>query len=408
MKFLSRRTEKKDFKDAKILLNNCEYEKSLKIFCSLLKKEYYPFLVLWNLSLICEKINKLDSLLRIVDELIVNNKFDYCELLIHKANILFLKKDYESSLICLDEVLSYQNDNKWAYFYKYRSLYALDAMNDFSVLFDEIIDDSKDSFLIYNVAYFFYEIGMYDESISCLDKCLELEPDENVWRTKGDVLHDLSKLEDSLIAYEKSLRIEPSVIAWNNKGVVYNSLKKYEEAIFCFDNCLELNENYWEAIINKTKSYFELGDLDSAKYNCKLALKISQDNCRIWSTYATVLQESGKFEESLVAYDNALCLCPDDFESIVYKMRLLYVSDYDFKELLRYANKVLEIENDNSFGWVCKFKALEKLNHFDELIFAYDEASEIFPNDEELINDKKARISRMNADSVLKGNNRER
>lgn len=40
MKFLSGRTEKKDFREAKILLNNCEYEKSLKIFCSLLKKEW--------------------------------------------------------------------------------------------------------------------------------------------------------------------------------------------------------------------------------------------------------------------------------------------------------------------------------------------------------------------------------
>ncbi|PWB88015.1 tetratricopeptide repeat protein [Methanobrevibacter thaueri] len=398
MKFLSRRTEKKDFKNAKILLNNCEYEKSLKIFCSLLKKEYHPFLVLWNLSIICEKINKLDWLLKIVDNLIINSKFNYCDLLIHKANILFLKKDYEGSLICSDEVLNYQNDNKWAYLYKCRSLHALDAMNDFSALINEI-NNSKDSFLIYNGAYFFYEIGMYDESISCLDKCLLLEPNENVWRTKGDVLHDLAKFEDSLNAYEKSLSIEPSVIAWNNKGVVYNSLRKYEKAIICFDKCFDLNESYWEAIINKTKSYFELGDLDSAEYNCKLALKISQDNCRIWSTYATVLQESGKFEESLVAYDNALSLCPDDFESILYKMRLLYVTDYDFEELLIYANKVLEIENDNSFGWVCKFKALEKLNRFDELMLAYDKAFEIFPNDEELIKDKKVRISRMNADS---------
>lgn len=111
------------------------------------------------------------------------------------------------------------------------------------------------------------------------------------------------------------------------------------------------------------------------------------------------MQESGKFEESLAAYGNALNLCPDDFESILYKMRLLYVTDHDFEELLIYANKVLEMENDNSFGWVCKFKALEKLNRFDELMLAYDKAFEIFPNDEELIKDKKVRISRMNADS---------
>ena len=209
----------------------------------------------------------------------------------------------------------------------------------------------------------------------------------------------MGKFEDSLNAYEKSLSIEPSVIAWNNKGLVYNSLKKYEKAIFCFDKCLDLNESFWQALINKTKSYFELGNLDSAENNCKLALKICPDNCRIWSTYATVLQESGKFEKSLAAYDNALNLCPDDFESILYKMRLLYVADYDFEELLIYANKVLEIENDNSFGWVCKFKALEKLNRFDELMLAYEEAFEIFPNDEELIKDKKVRISRMDSDS---------
>ena len=79
-------------------------------------------------------------------------------------------------------------------------------------------------------------------------------------------------------------------------------------------------------------------------------------------------------------------------------MRLLYVSDYDFDELLIYSNKVLEVENDNSFGWLSKFKALEKLNRLNDLILAYDEAFEIFPNDEELIKDKKIRISRMKID----------
>ena len=49
MKFSSK--EKKDFKEARILLNNCEYEKSLKIFCELLKKNYHPFSVLCNLSM---------------------------------------------------------------------------------------------------------------------------------------------------------------------------------------------------------------------------------------------------------------------------------------------------------------------------------------------------------------------
>ena len=395
MKFLSKRKEKKDFKEARILLNNCEYEKSLKIFCKLLKKNYHPFSVLCNLSIIYEKINKLDSLLKIVDNFIHNDKFNYYDLLIHKGNILFLKNDYEASLVCLDEVLSYQNDNKWAYFYKCKCLYALNIMRDFSTLFDEVISDFDDWLLICEVAYFFYKIDMFDESIACLDKCLELNSDDSVWRTKGDVLYDLGKFNDSLKAYDESLRIEPSVIAWNNKGVVYNSLKKYEKAISCFEKCLELNERYWEAIINKVKSYFELGDLNSAEHNCKLALKICSDNCRIWSTYATVLQESGKFEESLVAYDNALDLCPNDFESILYKMRLLYVSDYDFEELLIYANKVLEVESDNSFGWHSKFKALEKLNRLDDLMLSYDEAFEVFPNDEELIKDKKIRVSRM-------------
>ena len=61
---------------------------------------------------------------------------------------------------------------------------------------------------------------------------------------------------------------------------------------------MKLNENYWEALINKAKSYFELKELDSAEHTCKLALKICSNNCRTWSTYATVLQESNKFDES--------------------------------------------------------------------------------------------------------------
>ena len=77
-------------------------------------------------------------------------------------------------------------------------------------------------------------------------------------------------------------------------------------------------------------------------------------------------------------------------------MKILIYLEIKKQLKLIYANKVLEIENDNSFVWVSKFKALEKLNRFDDLMLAYDEAFEIFPNDEELIKDKKIRISRMN------------
>ena len=395
MKFLSKRKERKDFKKARILLNNCEYEKSLEIFCSLLKNNYQPFLVLWNMSIIYEKINKLDSLLKIIDNPLINNEVDYYDLLIHKGNIFYLKKDYKKSLIYLDEVLNYKHDNNWAYFLKCRSLYALGKISDFSTLFDKVNDYIDDSYLIYNIAYFFQEINMLNESIICLNKCLEINPNENIWITKGDILYELGKYNDSINAYEKSLKIEPSVIAWNNKGIVYNSLKKYEKAIICFDKCLKLNENYWEALINKAKSYFELKELDSAEHTCKLALKICSNNCRIWSTYATVLQESNKFDESLAAYNTALDLCPNDFETILYKMRLLYITNNDFEQLLKYANKVLEIEKDNSFGWFCKFKALEELNRLNDLILAYSEAFEIYPDDEELIKDKKNRVSRI-------------
>ena len=76
-------------------------------------------------------------------------------------------------------------------------------------------------------------------------------------------------------------------------------------------------------------------------------------------------------------------------------MRLLYITNNDFEQLLKYANKVLEIEKDNSFGWFCKFKALEELNRLNDLILAYSEAFEIYPDDEELIKDKKNRVSRI-------------
>ena len=77
-------------------------------------------------------------------------------------------------------------------------------------------------------------------------------------------------------------------------------------------------------------------------------------------------------------------------------MKILIYLEIKKQLKLIYANKVLEIENDNSFVWVSKFKALEKLNRLNDLILAYDEAFKVFPNDEELIKDKKIRISRMN------------
>ena len=88
-------------------------------------------------------------------------------------------------------------------------------------------------------------MGRHEEAIHCLDKALEIDPQNaETWINKGWSLGQLQlgRHEEAIHRLDKALELDPqNGKAWNNKGRSLGSLDRHEEAAHCFSKAMELN-----------------------------------------------------------------------------------------------------------------------------------------------------------------------
>jgi tetratricopeptide (TPR) repeat protein/predicted Ser/Thr protein kinase len=193
-----------------------------------------------------------------------------------------------------------------------------------------------------------YNIGRFEEAITCFDKALELnQKDALIWNNKGLALYKNKRFEEAVKCFDRALLLNPRYLsAWNNRGLALQSTGKFEEAITCFDRALELN----------------------------------QKDALIWNNKGLALQSTGKFEEAITCFDRALELNQKDAPAWNNKGVALYnLKKYD--EALRCYRNSLEINPRNSLVWNNIGAVLLALNRADEAIFYFKKALEIDDRD---------------------------
>jgi tetratricopeptide (TPR) repeat protein len=89
---------------------------------------------------------------------------------------------------------------------------------------------------------------MYDASIACYNKAIELHPKDSLpLVAKAIALVNMKKFDDAITTCEKAIDMNPnSSEAWSVKGFAYGSMKKkdFVTALKCYSRALQLDPNY--------------------------------------------------------------------------------------------------------------------------------------------------------------------
>jgi tetratricopeptide (TPR) repeat protein len=231
--------------------------------------------------------------------------------------------------------------------------------------------------------YALYNLQRYDESITCYDKVLEINPNyANAWYNKGISLDSLEKYEEAIKAYDKAIEIDPkNIYAWHNKGNAFYNLGKYDEAINCYDRLLEIDPNYADA----------------------------------WLRKGTALTHLEKYNEGIASYDKAIEINPDSLDTKASLAEALLISK-DYSKSERLAKEVIDRTDDKILVYVmhllivCSLymrgsmseggkETLDLLNYFEsvptdsEYDWSFDDLKEMINYDSRLSKDEKEIIS---------------
>jgi tetratricopeptide (TPR) repeat protein len=218
----------------------------------------------------------------------------------------------------------------------------------------------------YNKGIALQDQGKLDEAVEAYDEAIRLDPKLVLaWTNKGAALDAQGKYDEAVGAYDEAIRLDPNhANAWNNKGTALGKQGKYDEAIKAYDAAIKLDPNYADARNNKGEILKVIGDPN-------LALD--------WYNKGTALQDQGKFDEAVEAYDEAIRLDPKLALAWTNKGAALDAQGKLDKAVEAY-DEAIRLDPNKANSWNNKGTSLSKQGKYNEAVEAYNEAIRLDPN----------------------------
>lgn len=308
------------------------------------------------------------------------------EIYIQKANICSKRDQHEQAVEMLKIALEYTDD--------YADVYNLIGME---YLFMDNLEMAKESFIkcleedledqsaLYNVVYCFEFLDQNLEAIAYLNKYIDKNPySEIAWHQLGRLYYGVKEYDSAIRAFDYATLIDEEFLgAFMEKAKALERLKKYDLAIESYNRTIELDDATSYALLRIGKCYEKLG-------NKVLALKyfnktVHEDPLldKGWIAITDFYVRQKNFQKALffvnkaLAIDNQNKLYWKRFASINKQMNLFEEAEFGFRKAVEFGDYQLDT-------WLFWVDILQFLGEFDSAIQTLLQASEYFPEENEV------------------------
>ena len=218
--------------------------------------------ILFETTLILDKMNKLDENVVVVDkkvsfvsEYVLQNQTKLDNVL--KTQNLILNSLQIGKKISQEEIITNEHEEKIETLRREKERLSLELEKINKKPFIDIT-------LTLREANFYYYAKKTDQAIKLYDIILKENPnDVDALNNKGLALSRLNRHEEAIVWYDKALTVDPKYLkSLNNKGLALYNLGKHQEAIVWYDKALAIDPKYANSLYNKSCCCALLGDLD--------------------------------------------------------------------------------------------------------------------------------------------------
>ena len=344
---------------------------------------------------------------------------------------LFDQGKYDEAIQAFNKALEIDPKNADAWTRKGQALIKQEKYDDAVQAFDRSLEiDSKNArtWILEGTALLFYQ-DKYDKAVQAFDKALEIDPKNSmVWHFKGRTFINQEKYDEAIQAFNKALEIDPkNADAWTRKGQALIKQGKQNEALSALKTAVEIdpqntNDIAWCLI---GESLYECGNYDEAHQALEKALDADPNDMHAWLLKSKVLiaqrkspdeylpalemvtkvnpqldpqlaekisetivigwiwrglslNNQGKYDEAVQAWDKALERDPKNVATWCSKGEAL-LKQHKYIESVQSCDMALDIDVKNAEAWYLKGRALINLEKYDEAIQPLDNAIEIDP-----------------------------
>ena len=240
--------------------------------------------------------------------------------------------------------------------------------------------NSNDSFLNFNIAKAFSEIGEDEKALKFHSSATRLNPNHpEGWVSYGKSLSNLKRFDESLNLFSKALALNPEYAeAWTNQGCALKELGRHQEALDSFDKSLKVNPNFAETWSSRGIALLELKLVGEALASFDRAIEIKPDFAEVWNNRGNALNDLKRHEEALSSYARAIDLMPEYAEA--WNNRGNVLNDLKrHEEALASHDRAIELMPDYKEAWNNRGNALNDLKRHEEALASYARAIDLMP-----------------------------
>jgi protein O-GlcNAc transferase len=231
-----------------------------------------------------------------------------------------------------------------------------------------------------NLGALLQQQGRLDEAIAEHRRAIALRPDHAAAHLHlGNAFKRHGKLDEALVAYESALKFKPDLAeACNNLGVVLQAQGKIAEALAAYERAMKLRPGDVEAAYNRAVALQQQGRAPEAESAYRDILRQSP-NRLVYVNLGALLQEQGRLDEALAAFDAALALDRDYAEAqfnrgvVLQQQGRLDAAIAAYQQAVRLRPDYIEAATNAGI-------ALQELGRLDEAAGAFEHAAKLRPD----------------------------
>lgn len=356
-------------------------------------------LIYQQVSMFFFSIEKSEDALLFLDKSLEITPKNVDALLI-KGYILERTDEIGESNTCYDEILKYDNNNKFALNNKASNLSRVGRFDEALVLIDKALSvDPNFIAAIINKANILKGLKKIEEALAFLDEKNDLlKKSINLQAAKVDLNIERLDLREAYRINEEILKKDPNYIdAINNKGVIFERNSRFQKkekylplALECFEDATKKDNKYPVGWSNKVVVFLNCGKIGEAEKIIDMAYTMFPKNPFILHKKGVILLNKKNPKEALKFFNKALKLgFKEEFLLDKAKTELGLRQWIRAKET---AEKLLKYNPEKSEAWMIKGNALKQLHQLTRASICFKNAEKFREKPISLLEDDGANI----------------
>ncbi|MCD6091154.1 MAG: tetratricopeptide repeat protein [Bacteroidales bacterium] len=239
-----------------------------------------------------------------------------------------------------------------------------DRSKEAITFFNNFIDEypySKGAW--FNLAISYNSSGNSEKAIEAYEFVLAIDEEyASAWFNIANIYFSKGNFEQAIIHYTESINKEdPDVISYYFLGEAYEQNEMLEDALKNYKHAISINTGFIEALIGLSRTYFKLGDLESAYENLIKATVIEEPMPLFWNLRAVRMHEQGYGQLARFLTNHLIKIHPDEAAYYVNQALLIVIED-DYADAIKIVSMGIDkMKKDNQKALLYYFKGLFQL-----------------------------------------------